>query len=169
MSIHLKKGTVTRLSLADGHNVKHWSEEKMRAKIARNMRISNHGFLGSSIEKEYMSIASELAFCRLIGIDDITLEDAVNNRPYDFKVCGKTIDVKSSKYPFPILYVPVERPKSRMADIFLIIRQVDRLTYEFCGSASKDDLVREENRGKPHNFFNDVYWLDHRKTIDLIL
>lgn len=140
------------------------TQEKIKAKIEYNMDQSNIGFKGSSFEKEKLSIGSEFAFARQIGLDDITATDAVNNCRYDFKLCDQTIDIKATIYKDARLFVKPE--KAFYSDWFLLFCRLDLKNFKFLGAAQKADLVNDNTLGMPRGFRGQVHYLNQDKLKD---
>lgn len=168
-SINLKKGSGAIFTDADILSVKQMADRKMQVKLETNMSIKNIGFMGSSFEKEEMSIGSELAFCRMLGFPDPVERDVVNNLYYDFEINSKTIDVKASKHMYPGAFVSYEKAQKKHADLFVLIRQKTIREYIFQGVATADELICAENFKKPYGFHFNVYYLENDKLKDLIL
>jgi hypothetical protein len=143
------------------------AEKKVRAKITMGMRISNFSAKMNTFEKEFMGIFGEVAFARLLRLEDPTEDCLINNAGYDFSINGKTIDVKTSAYLRAMLTVSTSKKSESIADIFVLMYMRNENTVVFNGACYKEDLIKPENIGKPPGFVTEVYSTRNLKDFEL--
>ena len=160
-------GTITRLTDADLMRIYEMTQAKVQAKKEYDIDQTFFGKFGSSFEMEKLSIGAEFSFARQLGVGDITTEDAVNNRPYDFKICGKTIDIKSTLTKDARLFV--RAGKQFYCDWFLLFFRIDLRTFKFLGAAKKEELISDKTLNVPKGFKGQVYNLTQDKLKDFSL
>lgn len=156
-SIKIKIGTVITFTQTDILFFDEMADRKISAKLKSNLSISNYGTSMTSKEKEAMSIASETAFCRMCGLPDPDEVSIINNRYFDFKIFGKTIDVKATASAGLWLSVSIGRLYKNYADIFVLIRRQKIKEYVFNGAVFKENVIDEKNIKQPQGFKTPVY------------
>lgn len=166
-SIKIKKGQSIIFSDDDMEMISVIAQEKIDAKLRSGLSISNYGFQGTPLEKEAMSIGSEIAFARMIGIQDPTMRELINNNWYDFKIGDVTIDVKATKTTRKSISIPVEKAFKKHADIFVLMMQFHFCNFEFVGSIHKDDLIQANNIVRLDYWKHDTYKSSNLKDLEL--
>ena len=133
------------------------ASRKIEAKLRAGLSIANYGFQVTSLEKETMSILAEVAFSRMMRLDDPYPDDLINNFFADFEIIGNTIDVKATRSKFPSISIPLEKAFKRHADYFVLMRQSSTTCFTFVGSIHKDELIQIDNISQPPGFTNKIY------------
>lgn len=117
----------------------------------RNYNYRNNGM--SFQEKESMSIAAELVFGRLVGLPDFDENEAINNEWCDFVINNTPIDVKSTNSNPPFLNINAAKANGRCADHIVLIQQINKFTYCFCGYINLVDITKFELVGGKSPFY----------------
>lgn len=141
----LEYGTEITLDVADIILIK-----DMSAEIDRQDRsyFDNNFKRDRSIKTYRMAIngfGAELAFCRLCGVlfDSSVIKEENHFLKADaVLMTGKTVDVKSTKYPYGKLIVRLGK-EEKYVDIYALMTGVFP-TFVFRGWASYSDIIRDE-------------------------
>lgn len=119
---------------------------KRRYLNARKNNVTNAKVGGQSNEQTDLDgIAAEIAFCKVMNVyPDLSIEDPSKLPDWDCVLPdGTTVDVKSTRYKNGHL-VAVRKKATSSTEVYALVTGAFP-NYTIVGTATKDELIREEN------------------------